>query len=72
MKSIESLKPIDLNSREGKMTLLRKLKMQGIFDVKDSVPYVCGILKVSQATLYNYLREIRNEESFGSESGLDL
>jgi predicted transcriptional regulator YheO len=72
LKSIENLKPININTKEGKMTLLRKLKSQGIFDVKDSVPYVCGILSISQATLYNYLREIRKEESFGEGSGFNL
>lgn len=61
--SIEQMKPQEVTSREGKMELLRRLKFQGIFNVKDAVPYVCGVLSISQATLYNYLRELRNEEA---------
>lgn len=61
LDAIDKLKPTDINSREGKMSILSVLKAKGIFDVKDAVPYVCNILNVSQATLYNYLRELRSE-----------
>ena len=34
-----------------------------MFQLKDSVPQVCELLDISQATLYNYLREIRAQGS---------
>ena len=37
-------------------------KFQGLFSVKEAVPFICRQLSISQATLYNYLREIRDEE----------
>lgn len=52
-------KPSTLGSKELKMTILRKLDEKGVFLIKDSVPQVCELLSISQATLYNYLREIR-------------
>ena len=61
--SVERMKPTDINTKEGKMELLRRLHIKGVFNVKDAVPYVCSVLSVSQATLYNYLRDLRNEES---------
>ncbi len=61
-KSAERMNPMELTTREGKLELLRRLKFQGVFDVKDAIPYVCNVISVSQATLYNYLRELRSEE----------
>lgn len=52
-------KPTTLGSKELKITILRKLDEKGVFLIKDSVPQVCELLSISQATLYNYLREIR-------------
>ena len=51
----------DLDTKEGKITLLKELKRQGIFDVRATTPYICKALSISQTTLYNYLREIKNE-----------
>lgn len=65
LDAVDKAKPTDINSREGKMQILSILKSKGIFDVKDAVPYVCNILSISQATLYNYLRELRQEEAGG-------
>lgn len=62
LDSVEKMKPTDISTKEGKIELLRRLKLQGIFNVKDAVPYVCRILSISQATLYNYLRDLRSEE----------
>ncbi len=59
LRSIERLKPFSIDSKEGKLEVIRLLEYQGIFAVKDSVPQVCEILSISQATLYNYLRELR-------------
>ncbi len=62
LKSAECMNPMELTTREGKLELLRRLKYQGVFDVKDAIPYICNVISVSQATLYNYLRELRSEE----------
>ncbi|MBM6829360.1 PAS domain-containing protein [Anaerotignum lactatifermentans] len=59
LNSIEKLKPLSLDSKEGKLEVIRMLEYQGVFSVKDSVPQVCEMLSISQATLYNYLRELR-------------
>ena len=62
---IKSVKQYDSNfisSKEGKIKLLTKFKFQGLFSVKEAVPFICKTLSISQATLYNYLREIRDEE----------
>ena len=53
--------PSTLGPREVKMRILRKLEEKGVFQLKDSVPQVCELLNISQATLYNYLREIRTQ-----------
>ncbi len=58
---IEQQKPTPIDSKETKLAILRALDKKGVFDVKDSVSYVCERINISQATLYNYLREIRND-----------
>ena len=55
IKSVKQLDPGYINTKEGKLMLLRKFKFQGVFSVKEAVPFICE-------TLYNYLREIRDEE----------
>ncbi len=50
---------VDTNTREARMTIIRRLDEKGIFDVKNSTGKVCSLLNISQATLYNYLKEIR-------------
>lgn len=63
LKTAELMNPMELTTKEGKMELLRRLKVKGVFDVKDAVPFICNVISVSQATLYNYLRDLRNEEA---------
>lgn len=58
---MEKLKPTPLNTKETKLKVLETLENKGVFDVKDSVPQVCEMLSISQATLYNYLRELRQK-----------
>ncbi len=60
-QEMERIKPTPLDSKEKKMEVLSALDSKGIFDVKDSVPQVCEMLDISQATLYNYLRELRQK-----------
>lgn len=62
MNSIWKMTSGDLDTKEGKIVLLKELKQQGIFDVRATTPYICNALSISQTTLYNYLREIKNEE----------
>lgn len=58
---IQRQKPTVIDTKEAKLEALRKLEQQGVFAVKDAVPAVCRQLSISQATLYNYLREIRSQ-----------
>ncbi len=62
MNSIWKMTSGELDTKEGKIMLLKDLKNQGIFDVRATTPYICKALSISQTTLYNYLREIRGEE----------
>ncbi|WP_165445158.1 helix-turn-helix transcriptional regulator [Bacilliculturomica massiliensis] len=54
-------KPSTLGPKEIKLRTLRMLDEKGVFLIKDSIPQVCELLSISQATLYNYLREIRTD-----------
>lgn len=67
--SIEKTKPTSVDTREGKLEILRQLEIKGVFAVKDAVPTVCKLLSISQATLYNYLREIRSQGSLSAQAG---
>lgn len=64
MDAIQQSKPSNLETKEAKLSVLRELEIKGVFSVKDAVPIVCKTLAVSQATLYNYLRELRSQEAF--------
>lgn len=59
IEEIEKMKPLSLDSKDAKLEIIKKLDARGIFNVKDAVPQICKILSISQATLYNYQREIR-------------
>ena len=45
------------------MSIIKQLDEQGVFLVKDVIPQVCDLLSISQATFYNYLKEVKYEES---------
>lgn len=70
--SIEKMKPTSIDTKEGKLRVLQQLEIKGVFAVKDAVPSVCRLLSISQATLYNYLREIRSQENPVTQSTLQL
>ena len=53
------VRPLSLDSKDAKISIIQRLDEKGVFDVKDAVPKVCELLSISQATLYNYQREIR-------------
>lgn len=50
---------IDTGTREAKIAIISRLNEKGVFDVRNSTAKVCRLLDISQATLYNYLKEIR-------------
>lgn len=58
-REVEQVKPNGLASKEVKLRVIDALDQKGVFDVKDSVTLICEQLSISQATLYNYLREVR-------------
>lgn len=70
--SIEKMKPTSIDTKEGKLRVLQQLEIKGVFAVKDAVPSVCRLLSISQATLYNYLREIRSQENPVTQAALQL
>lgn len=72
MNSMWKMTAADLDSKEGKIALLKDLKRQGVFDVKATTPYICKSLSISQTTLYNYLREIRAEEEAGEKTEIRI
>ena len=63
MNATWNMSDADLSSKEGKIQVIKELRRQGVFDVKAMTPYICQSLQISQTTLYNYLREIKNEEA---------
>ena len=68
VSEIEQAKPFSLDSREAKMSILRRLDEKGVFEVRRAVPKVCELLGISQATLYKYLKEIKNALALSQES----
>ncbi len=62
MEELENSKPFSLDSRESKMTILKRLDEKGVFEVRKAVPKVCEVLQISQASLYKYLQKIKSSE----------
>lgn len=60
VSEVEKAKPFKLDSRESKMAILRSLDQKGVFEVHRAVPKVCDSLQIAPATLYKYLKEIRD------------
>ena len=44
-----------------KVEIIRSLDKKGVFDVKGSPELVAGMLGTSVFTIYNYIKEVRNE-----------
>ena len=72
VNAIEKMKPTSIDTRESKLEVLRQLELKGVFAVKDAVPNVCRLLSISQATLYNYLREIRSRDTAAARQQLQI
>ena len=62
LEEVERAKPFSRSTREGRLAVLARLEEKGVFDMRDAVPQVCELLQISQATLYNYQRELRGEQ----------
>jgi len=58
-------------SREDKIALMSQLEAKGLFQVKKAVPIVADMLGLSRATVYNYLRQGRDNGSKPRGSGLN-
>ena len=58
-------------NRGGKVDLIARLDAKGIFQVKKAAPILAEQLGLSRATIYNYLREAREQGAPPlSEAGL--
>jgi predicted transcriptional regulator YheO len=63
-------KPIDRFNRHNRLDILEALERRGVFSVQRSVPKVAEYLGVSRATVYGYLRQLRDDGAADSaESG---
>ena len=49
--------PLDRITRDEKMLIIRKLKENGVLDMKGAVAETASILKVSVPTVYRYMKE---------------
>ena len=58
---IARLKPADIDSKEAKLRLIKRLNDKGIFGSRGAVGTVCELLHIAQPTLYKYLQEIKEE-----------
>ena len=58
---IAHMKPSDIDSKEAKLRLIRRLNEKGIFGARGAVGTVCELLHIAQPTLYKYLQESKEE-----------
>ena len=58
---ISRMKPADIDSKEAKLRLIKRLNEKGIFGARGAVNTVCQLLHIAQPTLYKYLQEIKEE-----------
>ena len=63
LDEIERAKPFSTDSKEAKLKILKRLNDKGVFEVRYIIPKVCELLDIAQATLYKYLKEIKNTEN---------
>lgn len=58
--------PTHLMRKSHKMTVVRTLKANGMFLLKDAVEMIAEAIEVSRFTIYNYLNEIESSEASDS------
>jgi predicted transcriptional regulator YheO len=52
-------RPIDRFDKHNRLSILRTLESRGVFSLQRSVPQVAEYLGISRATVYGYLRQLR-------------
>lgn len=63
-KTLEPIgKPVAFISKEEKVNIVQLLDEKGVFLIKGAIDYVAKVLCVSRYTVYNYLDEIRADDS---------
>jgi len=60
--NMKNISLLGLNMEE-KKELIAFLDKEGIFAIRNGVGYVCTTLNISKATLYNWLKVVRNENT---------
>lgn len=61
--------PVELMKKRHKLHVVRDLKDQGMFLLRDGIDIVGHTLQVSRFTVYNYLNEIESEDAQSSIAG---
>lgn len=56
-------KPIPFMRKRERVEMIRFLQDKGAFSIHKSIPIIAEKMKVSRYTIYNYLREIKNEQA---------
>lgn len=56
-------KPIPFMRKRERVEMIRYLQDKGAFSIHKSIPIIAEKMKVSRYTIYNYLREIKNEQA---------
>lgn len=62
MAEIEREKPFQLDSREAKLSILKRLNEKGVFEVRGAVVKTCELLQIAQPTLYKYLKKLEQKD----------
>src|SRR5690606_23660553 len=63
-KAIDHIgKPIPFMRKKERVEMIRFLQDKGAFSIHKSIPIIAEKMKVSRYTIYNYLREIKEEQA---------
>lgn len=55
--------PVEKMGKYDRMRVIRMLRARNVFQLQRAVPYVAERLKISRFTVYNYLRELEQEDA---------
>lgn len=61
--------PVELMKKRHKLGVVKDLKAQGMFLLRDGIDIVATTLQVSRFTIYNYLNEIEEAEAVATSAG---
>jgi predicted transcriptional regulator YheO len=59
--------PVDLMQKRHKLQVIQELEAAGLFLLRDAVDLTASMLHISRESVYNYLKESRNESQQGAE-----